>query len=79
MKISILPVYLFKAGAKINVQTSDEDYSVTPLHEAVSKRNPKLVALLASSSLLNVNIKDKGGHTPLFLAVNNSPMKANMK
>lgn len=56
-------------GANINAQTSPDDASKTPLHDAVILGNLPMARLLTQNKKLNVMIPDRMGFTPLCHAV----------
>jgi hypothetical protein len=65
-------VLLLKSlGADLNMKSSGEDNSVTPLHEAVFREAEKVVEILLQSPKINPNLHDQHGHTPLYYAVIN--------
>lgn len=53
---------------QIDFNFNDSFYGGTPLHYAASSGNLKLVQFLINNGA-DVNVRDSGGHTPLFYAV----------
>ncbi len=57
---------LLLRGADVNAQTVD---LITPLHTAVEKVDGEILLLLLKNHVINVNLADSKGFTPLYYAI----------
>jgi ankyrin repeat protein len=60
---------LIEFNADTNLQTTEQDNCVTPLHEAIAQERDGAVVALLKSDQLNVEIKDARGKTPIYYAI----------
>lgn len=58
---------LLNEGADINAQDSVTKF--TPLHAAISLADKRIVELLSQHSLINFDLKDQFGRSPISLAL----------
>jgi ankyrin repeat protein len=57
---------LISKGADVNVQ-EDQGFRATPLHHAVHRDHRDIVEILLAHGA-NIDIKDRNGRTPLYMA-----------
>jgi ankyrin repeat protein len=62
---------LLRFGANVNLQTSQQNGCLTPLHEAINQEKDTMIVTLVNHPQLNVEIPDAWGRTALYFAVLN--------